>query len=122
MYVNGEESQEHYKLNIHTYIYIYIHVCVCVSVCVCVFYIYDTKFVEIYLNNLNSAELWFVLLLPSMTADIQNGSQSVDPLLSTFQKYQTRMEVIETDKPGNTKGGSITLPLTSCLTGLESAF
>jgi hypothetical protein len=24
-------------------------------------------------------------------------------------------------KPGNTKGGSITLPLTSCLTGLESA-
>jgi hypothetical protein len=25
------------------------------------------------------------------------------------------------DKPGNTKGGSITVPLTSCLTGLESA-
>jgi len=24
-------------------------------------------------------------------------------------------------KPGNTKGGSITVPLTSCLTGLESA-
>ncbi len=24
-------------------------------------------------------------------------------------------------RPGNTKGGSITLPLTSCLTGLESA-
>jgi hypothetical protein len=23
-------------------------------------------------------------------------------------------------KPGNTKGGSITVPLTSCLTGLES--
>jgi hypothetical protein len=23
--------------------------------------------------------------------------------------------------PGNTKGGSITIPLTSCLTGLESA-
>jgi hypothetical protein len=23
--------------------------------------------------------------------------------------------------PGNTKGGSITVPLTSCLTGLESA-
>ncbi len=26
-----------------------------------------------------------------------------------------------TDVPGNTKGGSITVPLTSCLTGLESA-
>jgi hypothetical protein len=25
------------------------------------------------------------------------------------------------DKPGNTEGGSITEPLTSCLTGLESA-
>jgi hypothetical protein len=25
------------------------------------------------------------------------------------------------DEPGNTKGGSITIPLTSCLTGLESA-
>ncbi len=24
-------------------------------------------------------------------------------------------------RPGNTKGGSITVPLTSCLTGLESA-
>jgi hypothetical protein len=24
-------------------------------------------------------------------------------------------------QPGNTKGGSITVPLTSCLTGLESA-
>jgi hypothetical protein len=26
-----------------------------------------------------------------------------------------------TDKPGNTKGGSITVPLASCWTGLESA-
>jgi hypothetical protein len=25
------------------------------------------------------------------------------------------------EQPGNTKGGSITVPLTSCLTGLESA-
>jgi hypothetical protein len=25
------------------------------------------------------------------------------------------------DRPGNNKGGSITVPLTSCLTGLESA-
>jgi len=25
----------------------------------------------------------------------------------------------ETDRPGNTKGGSITVPLTSCLTGLD---
>jgi hypothetical protein len=27
---------------------------------------------------------------------------------------------IQTPVPGNTKGGSITVPLTSCLTGLES--
>jgi hypothetical protein len=25
------------------------------------------------------------------------------------------------DKPGNTKGGSITVPLTSCLTGLDQS-
>ncbi len=28
-------------------------------------------------------------------------------------------QLSETNKPGNTKGGSITLPLTSCLTGLD---
>jgi hypothetical protein len=28
---------------------------------------------------------------------------------------------VEKDRPGNAKGGSITVPLTSCLTGLESA-
>jgi hypothetical protein len=32
------------------------------------------------------------------------------------------LEMFLTDKPGNTKGrGSITVPLTSCLTDLESA-
>ncbi len=29
--------------------------------------------------------------------------------------------MLECEKPGNTKGGSITVPLTSCLTGLELA-
>ena len=29
--------------------------------------------------------------------------------------------VFANPSPGNTKGGSITVPLTSCLTGLESA-
>ncbi len=29
--------------------------------------------------------------------------------------------VIQLHFPGNTKGGSVTVPLTSCLTGLESA-
>ncbi len=27
---------------------------------------------------------------------------------------------LDTSKPGNTKGGSITVPLTSCFTGLET--
>jgi hypothetical protein len=30
-------------------------------------------------------------------------------------------KIKETDRAGNTKGGSITVPLTSCLTGLEYA-
>ncbi len=33
-------------------------------------------------------------------------------------KHQTVSKMLARDKPGNTKGGSITLPLTSCLTGL----
>jgi hypothetical protein len=43
----------------------------------------------------------------------------VDSILA--RKYETRVEVTDSDKPGNTKGGSITVPLTSCLTRLESA-
>ncbi len=31
------------------------------------------------------------------------------------------LELFKTDEPGNAKGGSITVPLTSCLTGLELA-
>ncbi len=32
-----------------------------------------------------------------------------------------RTKVIYGNKPGNTKGGSITVPLTPCLTGLEES-
>jgi hypothetical protein len=32
---------------------------------------------------------------------------------------QIRSQIIVRDKPGNTKGGSIPVPLTSCLTGLD---
>jgi hypothetical protein len=34
-------------------------------------------------------------------------------------KYEPAKKLL--DEPGNTKGGSITVLLTSCLTGLESA-
>jgi len=40
-------------------------------------------------------------------------------LLSFFKTLQCLIG--HTHTPGNTKGGSITVPLTSCLTGLESA-
>jgi hypothetical protein len=43
--------------------------------------------------------------------------------LKIGQKTTLRFSSISfhTLSPGNTKGGSITVPLTSCLTGLESA-
>jgi hypothetical protein len=45
--------------------------------------------------------------------------------LLTLQNRQKREKITGTNTlafyPGNTKGGSITVPLTSCLTGLESA-
>jgi hypothetical protein len=39
-------------------------------------------------------------------------------LLAHSIPYRNKLEY---HCPGNTKGGSITVPLTSCLTGLESA-
>ncbi len=42
----------------------------------------------------------------------------ISPLLSAFPRIHLSFCL---DHPGNTKGGSITIPLTSCLTGLESA-
>jgi hypothetical protein len=39
-----------------------------------------------------------------------------------YHSYHTPVAVaMDKLKPGNTKGGSITVPLTSCLTGLKSA-
>ncbi len=48
------------------------------------------------------------------------------PNISYKNKLHLNEEVNGTEPPivvsaGNTKGGSITVPLTSCLTGLESA-
>ncbi len=58
------------------------------------------------------------------------------PIMSRFFACSNEEKLIQTTKnacssrismisssltPGNTKGGSITVPLTSCLTGLESA-
>jgi hypothetical protein len=40
-------------------------------------------------------------------------------LKKVFEIDELKKQTIE--QPGNTKGGSITVPLTSCLTGLESA-
>jgi hypothetical protein len=37
-------------------------------------------------------------------------------------KYQTISKNLPGAKTGNTKGGSITVPLTSCLTGLDKPF
>ncbi len=37
------------------------------------------------------------------------------------QEHQLDLNPQSWDEAGNTKGGSITVPLTSCLTGLESA-
>jgi hypothetical protein len=35
--------------------------------------------------------------------------------------HSGKLTFLENTRPGNTKGGSITVLLTSCLTGLESA-
>jgi hypothetical protein len=59
----------------------------------------------------------FFFLLPCQSIDVLSRfiytALCINP--HTFTVLQLLME------PGNTKGGSITVPLTSCLTGLESA-
>ncbi len=72
--------------------------------------------------------------MPSWMAWVQrpSGMGEVKPLLgeSTLIKLENVswkiISIIDLNcylipQPGNTKGGSITVPLTSCLTGLESA-
>jgi hypothetical protein len=41
--------------------------------------------------------------------------------LTFFFRHEAEISEIQKMKAGNTKGGSITVPLTSCLTGLELA-
>jgi len=49
-----------------------------------------------------------------------NAPAYFDRNLSFFAwLHVTRPKEFATDKPGNTKGGSITVLLTSCLTGLD---
>ncbi len=59
----------------------------------------------------------FHLISFSFVHDI-NFSIMIDITLSLFLQGQG---VAARLKPGNAKGGSITVPLTSCLTGLDSA-
>jgi hypothetical protein len=47
--------------------------------------------------------------------------QNVSQLDLLHQGPARQEAVAKRADPGNTKGGSITLPLTSCLSGLESA-
>jgi hypothetical protein len=39
--------------------------------------------------------------------------------LTNFWQFLGAIFILGNDTPGNTKGGSITVPLTSCLTGLD---
>jgi len=58
------------------------------------------------------------LLLPGLTTKCQKPTNHINTLI----KSSTLPAVDEaTVDPGNTKGGSITVPLTSCLTGFESS-
>jgi hypothetical protein len=43
----------------------------------------------------------------------------LNDLQTQFHPKEVLQRELEIDEPGNTKGGSITVPLTSCLTGLN---
>ncbi len=65
------------------------------------------------LNQLNSSQSDTFINVCKLLA-IPYYLQTLDQDIDVFLKDQFV-------KPGNTKGGSITVPLTPCLTGLESA-
>ncbi len=83
---------------------------------------------SLFLINFESQ---IVLLVRALKKSFETNETSKE--FSTFSNdrgYKTSFEVISTFRenskatthiPGNTKGGSITVPLTSCLTDLESA-
>ncbi len=61
---------------------------------------------------------------PRHVSQLQKRIESWSKLKYLSFSYQNafsnlRYVSLKCDKPGNTKGGSITVPLTSCLTGLE---
>ncbi len=62
---------------------------------------------------------WYTVYNIAPGADMNSQT-----LIRTFQTLLTRLPAVTSttfNLSGNTKGGSITVPLTSCLTGLESA-
>jgi len=52
---------------------------------------------------------------------VDDGALSGKVGLLYAERIYILPNVVVLVEPGNTKGGSITVPLTSCLTGLESA-
>ncbi len=68
---------------------------------------------------------WFIVQTPdqqicSVTHHLVENNL-VDRHLVDQSIVVSTLDMAVSAKPGKTKGGSITVPLTSCLTGLESA-
>ncbi len=60
------------------------------------------------------------ILLVRLEPTSSKAPFKINRLLAQPQIYN-KLKVLARDKPGNTKGGSITVPLTSCLTGLDES-
>jgi hypothetical protein len=67
------------------------------------------------------------VMLPFFIAKLENILFCKKNIIYFFTTWTVVSPAVVTEislrqhQPGNTKGGSITAPLTSCLTGLESA-
>jgi hypothetical protein len=65
---------------------------------------------------------------PDVTPSLDGSPKQVHNVLAlnpgafeTLERFSRLGKSVQWHKSGNTKGGSTTVPLTSCLTGLESA-
>jgi hypothetical protein len=76
-------------------------------------------------THLGKQVKWSAIELPPLAEKIAvelraNSDRNIDVFRAAFAKFVINHQGKHIH-PGNTKGGSITVPLTSCLTGLESA-
>ncbi len=74
---------------------------------------------QVFNFKYGSVSLYHAFMLITKTAKLKVENSSQETFRFSPVSFRTPQLLLSGDKPGNTKGGSITVPLTSCLTGVD---